>query len=192
MVRRSPTQSLWRYALNDLSGLVFAALWAIRGTTALRLPLPTCLGLITGITLVLAWGFLARDLTSRRPEYIHDPVLARRTRLLRFILLFLSGMGLSAIHRPDLMLVTTGTIIGGSYIPLGRSMNEPVHTWTGIAIIGLSLIALAFSPSIHGGIAGLGTALSLWVGAAIRLGRGRIAKLTIPATIETSAENVHR
>ncbi|GBQ93515.1 hypothetical protein [Asaia krungthepensis] len=162
-------RALWRYALTDLTGLAFAALWGLRGLRGLGWAFPLDLTIIMVISAPLIWGFLARDLSQGRPEIIIDRALAQRVKRLRVLLLFLAGMTLSVLHRPDLMLVVFGLVIGASYIPLGRAMAEPVHGITGLAILVVTLFALMFPPPLHLILAGLGTATSLWLGAAARL-----------------------
>ncbi|WP_438383060.1 hypothetical protein ABHV46_04545 [Asaia sp. BMEF1] len=161
----------WRYALTDLGGLAFAAAWGMRGLAVLHWPLWICSALLASITLPLAWGFLTRDLGLGRPEFVIDRVLAARTRRARVILLLAAGTGLSILHRPDLMLLVAGLVIGASYLPLGRAMGEPVHIGTGLAILFVTVLSLALPQPWHMLIAGLGTATACWLGAALRLMR---------------------
>lgn len=176
----------WRYALTDLGGLAFAAAWGMRGLAVLHWPLWVCSALLATITLPLAWGFLTRDLGQGRPEFVIDRILAARTRRARVILLLAAGTGLSIMHRPDLMLLVAGLVIGASYLPLGRAMKEPVHIGTGLAILLVTLVSLALPQPLHLLVAGLGTATACWLGAALRLMRSlppQTADETSPATV---------
>lgn len=177
-----PKQSpLWRYALTDLGGLAFAAIWGMRGLAALKWPLWLCITLIVAITLPLAWGFLSRDLRLGRPEIVVDHALAKRARRIRIIILFVAGMTLSMTHRQDLMLVVAGFVIGASYLPLGRAMKEPVHLLTGALILGITASSMQLTQPLHTIVAGLGTALAFWLGATLRLVR------TLPTMVSDSA-----
>ncbi len=167
----TPVQNSWRYALTDLTGLLFAALWSMRGLTALGI-VPSQGVIVTAvISLPLGWGFLRRDITQGRPERVHNHRLARQARRLRVLALFATGMVLSMLHRPDLMLVFAGLIIGASYLPLGRAMDEPVHVYTGIAILIVTMMSLCLNQPLHSAVAGLGTAIACWIGALWRLVR---------------------
>ncbi|RUT25275.1 hypothetical protein C0V97_11815 [Asaia sp. W19] len=169
MTPASPRKHLLRYAATDLTGLAFAAIWASRGLSALSVSPSYSLAAIGIISAPLAWGFLTRDLALARPEIVIDHALAKRARRARIILLFLAGTITGMLHRPNLMIIAAGMIIGGSYLPLGRAMNEPVHLATGMAIMIITLGSLPLPPPYHLAVAGLGTALSCWLGAVMRL-----------------------
>ncbi|GBR14722.1 hypothetical protein [Asaia spathodeae] len=183
----------WRYALTDLGGLAFAAAWGMRGLAVLNWPLWICGTLLAAITLPLAWGFLTRDLALGRPEFVIDRVLAARTRRARVILLMVAGTMLSILHRPDLMLLVAGLVIGASYLPLGRAMKEPVHIGTGLAILLVTLFSLALPQPWHMLVAGLGTATSCWLGAALRLMKSlppQAVRETAPEPVRAGAPDV--
>ncbi|WP_122050431.1 hypothetical protein [Asaia bogorensis] len=184
----TPAQRPWRYALTDLTGLLFAALWSMRGLAALGIAPSHGLIITVSISLPLAWGFLRRDITHHDPEIVHDHQLARRTRRARVVLLVAAGMVLSAVHRPDLMLVVAGLVIGASYLPLGRAMHEPVHIYTGVGILFVTAASLFLNQPLHSVVAGLGTASACWVGALCRLMRSRqISSSGAEAPIRTIA-----
>lgn len=164
-------QKNWRGLLTDCAGLIFAAVWATRGAQAGRLSIPLTVTLIALPTVLLALGFIRRDLILRRPETTLDPKLARRIKILRFIGIFVAASWTHAHHPVDLFYPLLGAIIGLSYIPLGHALKEPVHLFMGGAIVLISGISLLLPEPQHLEVAGFGTAAAIWAGSALRLWR---------------------
>ncbi|WP_215747711.1 hypothetical protein [Gluconobacter sp. P1C6_b] len=164
-------QKNWRGLLTDCAGLIFAAVWATRGAQAGRLSIALIVALIALPTVLLAFGFIRRNLILRRPEITLDPKLARRVKILRFIGIFVAASWTHAHHRVDLFYPLLGAIIGLSYIPLGHALKEPVHLFMGGAIVLISGISLLLPEPQHLEVAGFGTALAIWACSAVRLWR---------------------
>ncbi|MBF0875438.1 hypothetical protein HKD21_01060 [Gluconobacter cerevisiae] len=173
----------WRGLLTDCAGLAFAAVWATRGAQAARFPIALTVALIAIPTILLILGFTRRDLILRRPEISVDPKLTRRIKILRFVGIFAAASWTHAHHRLDLFYPMLGAIIGLSYVPLGRALQEPVHVFMGGAIVLISGLSMLLPEPHHLEVAGFGTALAIWVGSAIRLWRSGLFLPVEPATI---------
>ncbi|WP_194266859.1 hypothetical protein [Gluconobacter cadivus] len=173
----------WRGLLTDCAGLAFAAVWATRGAQAGKLPTALTAALIAIPTLLLVLGFARRDLILRRPEISVDPKLTRRIKILRFVGIFAAASWTHSHHRLDLFYPVLGAIIGLSYVPLGRALQEPVHVFMGGAIVLISGLSMLLPEPHHLEVAGFGTALAIWVGSAIRLWRSGLFLPAEPASI---------
>ncbi|AQS88986.1 hypothetical protein AA101099_2007 [Neoasaia chiangmaiensis NBRC 101099] len=172
----------FRGLLTDALGLLFAAFWALRAATALHVPLSAALFVIGPVTGALLAGFVWRDIILRRPEITVDIRLSRYTRIGRIIAFTIVGNICHIFHQQALLLPLFGLIIGISYWPLGIAMREPIHLFVGTAVVLVTLISLPFPATAHQAIAGTGTALAVWTGCALRLGR-----MATPLSVEQTA-----
>ncbi|GBQ10363.1 hypothetical protein [Swaminathania salitolerans] len=181
--------SSFRVALTDLTGLALAIWWGYRGLSVTGLDAIRIAALLAAPGLALAYGFLSRAPCSTRGAI--GAGRERSLRRLRIPLLFLLGFALHCLHRSDLMLPAAGLAIGASFFLPGRTKRDPIHVIAGCGIIGLTLLALGLTDPLRSLVAGLGTALCLWLTAAIRLLTERPERCTIPASARiASASNI--
>nr|WP_294914729.1 hypothetical protein [uncultured Neokomagataea sp.] len=151
--------------------LVFAAFWALRGGKAALLPqTPLCI-LIGIISILLLGSFIARYFYLTLPEQPFNQILLKHIQIWRGVSLFFVGFLTNATHHTELMYPLIGGIIGLTLIPMARALNEPVHYYAGTIIVLISCFSCLLPDPMHMTVAGLGTAITLWISATIRLAR---------------------
>ncbi|GAD10158.1 hypothetical protein GFGA_1c0760 [Gluconobacter frateurii NBRC 103465] len=162
-------QKNWKALFTDAAGLAFAAIWATRGATAAHLPKPVMVASLAVVSLLLLAGFAYRDLIQCRPEGVRDTALLRRVKIMRIVAITVMITAVRSAHHAELLYPLLGCIIGLSYIPMGRAMQEPVHIIVGGVIVGISALSFLLPEPLHLEVAGFGTALAIWVGSVLRL-----------------------
>ncbi|WP_249197369.1 hypothetical protein [Gluconobacter wancherniae] len=164
----------WRGLFSDVFGLLFALAWATRGAQAARLPLVPVLLVIALVSLPLLVGFVHRDIILRHPEVPGDRELMRKVKIMRIVLITAASWWAHATHHMPLFLPLLGIVIGLSYLPLGKALNEPVHYVVGSVIVSVSVLSFLLQEPLHMEVAGFGTAIAIWLGCVARLWRSGI------------------
>lgn len=162
--------------------LVFAAFWALRGGKAAPLPQTPLFILVGLISALLLGSFIARYFYLNLPEQLFDQALLKRIQIWRGVSLFFVGFLTNVTHHTELMYPLIGAIIGLTLIPMGRALKEPVHYYAGTIIVLISCVSCLLPDQMHMTLAGLGTAITLWISATIRL-----AQIHTYTTQETAA-----
>nr|WP_240775200.1 MULTISPECIES: hypothetical protein [Neokomagataea] len=153
--------------------LIFAAFWALRGGKAALVPSLPLLVLVGLISALLLSGCVARYFYLDLPEPHCNQTLLKRVQIWRGVSLFFVGFLTNATHHAELMYPFIGGIIGLTLIPMGRALREPVHYFSGCIIVFISCFSCILSAPMHMTLAGLGTAITLWLSAVIRLAKTR-------------------
>jgi len=174
MTHHSPVPLLERSFRRDLISLVFATLWGGRGLSMIHagqvgyaiLTLACCL---TG--LAVYW----RDTVHGQCDRILVPGLERTIRWTRIVgIAVVVGLCRNGPYEAFL-LPGISLVIGATRVLEARAVDEVTYLPTGVGVVIVSVMSFVFPGMLHGAIAGIGTAIVLWVGLLVRLLRGMTA-----------------
>jgi len=159
-------RSLWR----DLISLVFAGLWAGRGLSMMGAA-PEAFLLLGVVCVVTALGIYWRDAVHHHADRVLDRALDQCVRRGRIIGIIIAVALCRQGPYQDLLLPAISMVLGLSRIVESRAIAEATYLPAGLGVVAVAACGFVVPGHWHGVVAGIGTAVVLWVALLLRITR---------------------